>query len=156
MPYVVRICLVLVVFIIAGVALILPGIGHESAREESLNSQNLSSVSTGGVGTGGATTLSNRSPQLAVEEPPRWPSWRGPLGSGEALDAAPPTEWDEATNVRWKTALPGLGHSSPVVWDDRIYLTSAIAIGAKFDPIPDGAPGSHDNLEVEQRHQLGY
>jgi outer membrane protein assembly factor BamB len=41
---------------------------------------------------------------------------------------APPTEWnvDSGKNIRWKTAIPGLGHSSPVVWGDRIFLTSAV------------------------------
>ena len=56
-----------------------------------------------------------------------WPQFRGPsaggLGSG-----APPTEWNVASgkNILWETAIPGLGHSSPVVWGDRIFVTSAV------------------------------
>lgn len=84
----------------------------------------------------------------------QWPSWRGPLGNGFAPDAAPPVSWDEETNVKWKVELPGLGHSSPIVWGDRVYLSTAVPVGEKFDPIPDDAPGSHDNLAVEQRHEF--
>ena len=49
-----------------------------------------------------------------------WPSFRGPLASGVADGQNPPTLWDAETghNVLWKTPIPGLGHSSPVVWDD--------------------------------------
>ena len=42
-----------------------------------------------------------------------WPQWRGPLGTGVAPDAQPPVEWSETKNIRWKSALPGKGHSTP-------------------------------------------
>ena len=56
-----------------------------------------------------------------------WPSWRGPRGDGSAADAAP-LRWNGASgqNVRWKTALPGEGHSSPIVWNDRIFVTACL------------------------------
>ncbi|MEE3273870.1 MAG: PQQ-binding-like beta-propeller repeat protein, partial [Acidobacteriota bacterium] len=59
----------------------------------------------------------------------QWPSFRGPLASGVADGQNPPTAWDPETgrNVLWSTPLPGLGHSSPVVWDERIYLTTAVS-----------------------------
>ncbi|MFT4542077.1 MAG: outer membrane protein assembly factor BamB [Planctomycetota bacterium] len=50
--------------------------------------------------------------------------------------------------MRWKSPLPGLGHSSPVVWGDRIFLTSAEGLGEAFSPLPETAPGAHDNLRV--------
>ena len=58
-----------------------------------------------------------------------WPSFRGTYGSGVAVDARPPVSWDvdRSTNVAWRIGIPGLGHSSPVVWGDRVYVTSAIA-----------------------------
>ncbi len=61
-----------------------------------------------------------------------WPSFRGPQGSGVAAASTPPVRWDVAasTNVAWRTAIPGLGHSSPVVWGDRVYLTSAVSAAA--------------------------
>jgi outer membrane protein assembly factor BamB len=61
-----------------------------------------------------------------------WPSFRGPLASGVAATGRPPTSWDvtSARNVMWKAPIPGLGHSSPVVWGDRVFVTTAVAPGA--------------------------
>ena len=58
-----------------------------------------------------------------------WPSFRGPNASGIADGQAPPIRWNAATqqNVAWKMPIPGLGHSSPVVWNDRVFLTGAIS-----------------------------
>ena len=66
---------------------------------------------------------------MGVARAQEWPSFRGAYGSGVAVGAHPPTSWDvdRSTNVAWRIGIPGLGHSSPVVWGDRIYLTSAIA-----------------------------
>jgi len=56
-----------------------------------------------------------------------WPQWRGPGGQGHAPDAeGTPTEWSETKNIRWKTELPGAGHSSPLISGNRIWLTTAI------------------------------
>ncbi len=56
-----------------------------------------------------------------------WPQFRGPSAGGVGA-GAPPVEWNAASgkNILWKTAIPGLGHSSPVVWGERIFLTSAV------------------------------
>ncbi len=83
-----------------------------------------------------------------------WPSWRGPLGTGASTTADPPLRWSENQNVRWKTRLPGRGHSSPVVWGDRVYVTTSIPHGPRFEPIPETAPGAHDNVLVSQRHRF--
>ncbi|MEZ6067335.1 MAG: PQQ-binding-like beta-propeller repeat protein [Planctomycetaceae bacterium] len=56
----------------------------------------------------------------------QWPAWRGPSFSGVAPHADPPLTWSETENVAWKVAVPGKGHGSPIVWGDRIYLTTAI------------------------------
>ena len=56
----------------------------------------------------------------------RWPAWRGADGQGIADGARIPLEWSATKNVRWKTALPGRGLSSPVVWGERIFLTTAL------------------------------
>ena len=85
---------------------------------------------------------------------PEWPQWRGPLGTGEAPDAKPTLEWSEQKNVRWKTPLPGLGHSTPVVAGDQIFLTTAVPVGEKLPPRFSGVPGAHDNLPVTQRHRF--
>src|SRR5437016_5784736 len=54
-----------------------------------------------------------------------WPRFRGPNGTGEANDKNIPITFNEKDNMIWKTALPGVGHSSPIVWGDSIFLESA-------------------------------
>ncbi len=83
-----------------------------------------------------------------------WPQWRGPLGTGVAPHARPPIVWSETKNVRWKTAIPGKGHSTPIVWGNRIFLTTAIPYGDALTPKPDTAPGAHDNSPVTHRHRF--
>jgi outer membrane protein assembly factor BamB len=56
----------------------------------------------------------------------RWAGWRGPGGQGVATGTGLPTEWSESKNVAWKTPIPGKGHSSPVIWGDLVFLTTAI------------------------------
>jgi len=97
---------------------------------------------------------------VADEQAPRavdnWPQWRGPLATGVAPQGDPPVVWDETagTNIRWKTALPGLGHSTPIVWGDHVFLTTALPTGDPLPPRPSTAPGNHDNLPVTHRHQF--
>jgi outer membrane protein assembly factor BamB len=66
--------------------------------------------------------------------PPRagdrfWPQWRGPLATGEGPLANPPVEWSEEKNVRWRVEIPGRGQSSPVVWNDLVFVTTAVPVG---------------------------
>lgn len=56
-----------------------------------------------------------------------WPSWRGPRGDGTSLEQKVPTHWSATSNVLWKTAVPGAGHSSPIIWGDKLFLTTAFA-----------------------------
>ena len=62
-----------------------------------------------------------------------WPYWRGPAADGMAVGDAP-VQWSDAKNIAWRTEIPGLGHSSPVVWGDRIFLTTAIKTGTDAAP----------------------
>lgn len=82
-----------------------------------------------------------------------WPNWRGPLASGVAPHANPPTEWSEQKNVRWKISLPGKGHSSPIVFGNRVYVLAAAPVGEAQPPVHDSAPGVHDSVPVTHRHQ---
>jgi len=66
-----------------------------------------------------------------------WPGWRGPNGNGVA-DGAPPIEWSEEKNVRWKTPIPGKGLSSPIVWGERVYLTTSVGTGKKAESAHEG------------------
>ncbi|MFO0877811.1 MAG: PQQ-binding-like beta-propeller repeat protein [Gemmataceae bacterium] len=73
-----------------------------------------------------------------------WPRFRGPDGLGISTDTEVPLEWNEKKNLRWKTALPGPGSSSPVVWGDRIFVTCYTGYG-------DGSEGKPNDL---RRHLL--
>lgn len=89
-----------------------------------------------------------------------WPQWRGPGGQGISTEPAVPTEWQPDRNIAWKVALPGSGHSSPVVWGNRIYLTAAvegeIIPGAKaVEHLQDGKPWVHpDSVAADRKHTL--
>ncbi len=54
-----------------------------------------------------------------------WPGWRGPSGDGIVAAQSLPTQWNEQTNIRWRTEIPGRGHSSPIVFADTVYLATA-------------------------------
>jgi outer membrane protein assembly factor BamB len=61
----------------------------------------------------------------ALTTPADWPCWRGSLATGISLTARPPRHWSESDGVRWKVAVPGRGHSSPIVVGDRVVITTA-------------------------------
>ena len=82
-----------------------------------------------------------------------WHQWRGPLATGVAPHADPPVEWSEGKNIRWKFELPGSGHSSPIVWDNKVFITAAVPYGKALRPKYSDAPGAHDNLPVTHRYK---
>ncbi|HZL35371.1 MAG TPA: PQQ-binding-like beta-propeller repeat protein [Tepidisphaeraceae bacterium] len=59
-----------------------------------------------------------------------WPQFRGPTGQGESSGKALPIIWSSTQNIAWKTPIPGTGWSSPIVWGDRVFVTSATENGA--------------------------
>ena len=78
-----------------------------------------------------------------------WPGFRGPTGDGHAAGKNPPTKWSEKDNVRWKSAVHGKGHSSPVVLGDQVWVTTSEEV---TDPNPapakKGAPPANAVREV--------
>ena len=66
-----------------------------------------------------------------------WPQWRGPAGQGISTEKNLPTTWTASKNIKWKTAIEGRGHSSPIVWGKRIFLTTAL----DGEVIPGRTPG---------------
>jgi len=60
-------------------------------------------------------------PQTDAED---WPGWRGPRGDGTSLEEGIPTEWSATENIAWKVPTPGVGHSSPIVYGDRVFVVS--------------------------------
>ena len=87
-------------------------------------------------------------------EPPseverNWSQWRGPYATGVALHGDPPVKWSESENIRWKAAIPGRGSSSPIVWGDRLFITTAVPLeGEGTEPAPqsssEGRPRSNE------------
>jgi outer membrane protein assembly factor BamB len=55
-----------------------------------------------------------------------WPQWRGPRGQGVSDEKNLPLEWSPTKNIKWKTPISGRGHSSPIVWGNRLFLTTAV------------------------------
>ncbi len=90
-----------------------------------------------------------------------WPSFRGPEATGHGRGSTV-TEWDveSGTNVLWKTAIPGLGHSSPVIWGDRIFVTTSVPEGAESSlkvglygdiaPVNDDTPQSYRVIALDK------
>src|SRR5688500_12629224 len=70
---------------------------------------------------------------LAIGSPAEqnWGQWRGPLGNGVSPNGNPPTEWSESKNVKWKLPIPGQGSASPIVWDNHVFIQTAIPTAKK-------------------------
>lgn len=71
--------------------------------------------------------LSSASSSIADET--NWPQFRGPRGDGASPNTGLPLTWSETENIRWKTPIHGKGHSSPVIWDNQIWMTTATEDG---------------------------
>jgi outer membrane protein assembly factor BamB len=86
-----------------------------------------------------------------------WPGWRGE-GQGISTESGLPTEWSSSTNVAWKVPVGGRGHSSPIVWGDRVFLTTAVegdlAPGNKapIHKLGDKEFVHPDSVGVDKRH----
>ncbi len=66
---------------------------------------------------------------FSVPAPANWPDWRGPTGQGSSDAKGLPLHWSETQNIVWKTPIHDLGYSTPVVWGEQIWLTTATAKG---------------------------
>jgi outer membrane protein assembly factor BamB len=71
--------------------------------------------------------------QAATPPDQNWPQWRGPQQTGVAPLADPPITWSETQNIRWKAAIPGGGHATPLIWDNQIFVQTAIPTGKKVE-----------------------
>jgi outer membrane protein assembly factor BamB len=80
-----------------------------------------------------------------------WHQWRGPNANGMASQGSPPTEWTAEKNIKWKTAIPGRGNASPIVWGDKIFVLTAVDTG-KPDP---NAPAPAAEEEEEEDDDNG-
>ena len=103
-----------------------------------------------------ALTLAQASSALAPQTPSEhsWPSYRGPHGRGCADGFEAPVEWDveSGENIAWSTPVPGLSHSAPVIWGDRVYVTTAVKDGAAELRV--GLYGDIGSVEDNSEHQF--
>src|SRR5262249_33709792 len=85
-------------------------------------------------------------PPAVVTGPKNWSQFRGIGAAGIADGQFPPTAWDaeKGKNIHWKTRIPGLGHSCPVVWGDRVFATTAIS----SDPKSEFKPGLYGDVDA--------
>ena len=78
-----------------------------------------------------------------------WPQWRGPDGSGISNEKNLPSEWSPTRNIKWKTAIDGRSHSSPIVWGNRVFLTTSI----EGEAVPGAKAVTHvDEKDKEYLH----
>jgi outer membrane protein assembly factor BamB len=97
---------------------------------------------------------------LAADAPDAWPRWRGPEFDGVARGDAPLT-WSDQDHIAWKVQVPGRGHSSPVIWGDRLFLTTAVPDGSapaaapanSASPAPGGRKGGYGGGGAPQSGQ---
>ena len=82
-----------------------------------------------------------------------WPQFRGPHARGVSDDTIP-LQWnvDTGENIRWQAPIPGLAHASPIIWNDRIYLATAVKPGGKAD-LKVGLYGDGDSYKEKEPHQ---
>jgi len=84
--------------------------------------------------------------QSAADIEKNWHQWRGPYMTGISPGGDPAIEWSETKNVKWKIAIPGKGHATPIIWEDQIFLLSAVETEKE---------GKAEAREEEQQHGRG-
>lgn len=115
------------------------------------------------LGLAAALTVSVAAGPLPSEDPrDNWPQWRGPGGAGIGAGSAYPDAWSGQDGVAWRTEIPGRGHSSPIVWGNRVYVTTAV----EGEHLPGRTAPDHlgydlrpgylhpDSVGVDYRHAL--
>ena len=84
----------------------------------------------------------------------QWGNLRGPLYHGVAPNAKPPLSWAADKNIKWKRAIEGRGFSTPIVWGNRIYITTAVPYGEELEAHSEHADGAHDNMEANRKQKF--
>jgi outer membrane protein assembly factor BamB len=95
-----------------------------------------------------------------AQPPAQWPAFRGRSAAGVGDGMKLPDEWNgvKPVNIAWKVPAPGLGHSSPIVWGDRIYITTAVSSrpGATFKPGLYGEGTASEDRSVHRWQLLAF
>src|SRR5215813_3691040 len=98
--------------------------------------------------------LLSASPGKAPAPDIHWPAFRGANASGIAEGFATPTQWNAPAgeNVKWKTPIPGLGHSSPIIWGNQLFITTAVS-GQKDAKLRVGLYGDIASVQDDTSHR---
>jgi outer membrane protein assembly factor BamB len=85
----------------------------------------------------------------------QWPSFRGPMGCGYMLNSKPPASWDinNPVDIKWKTPIPGLAHSCPVIWDNLLFVTTATT-NMNDESLKVGLYGDIDEADDKKVHEF--
>lgn len=90
-------------------------------------------------------------PSEPADSEKNWPAWRGPHMTGVATSGNPPIEWSETKNVKWKVEIPGKGSSSPIVWGDKIFISTAVPTEQRAAPKKkEAAPGGGRQIDMSR------
>jgi outer membrane protein assembly factor BamB len=95
-----------------------------------------------------------RADEFAKERLNKWHQWRGPLANGSAPNGNPPVKWDDKTNIKWKTALPGPGSATPIVWGNLVFVATAVDTGREANPAD--LPKPNPRLEKKTQPPATY
>jgi hypothetical protein len=100
-----------------------------------------------------AIAIASKAKKNGVAAAKNWPSFRGMFAAGVADGQNPPTTWnaEKSVNIKWKTPIPGMAHSSPVIWGNRVFITTTISsdtssklrVGLYGDVAPDKDLSKH-------------
>ena len=84
-----------------------------------------------------------------------WPQWRGPAGTGASNETRLPETWNDTQNIAWKARLAGVGVSSPIVWGDRVFVTSQVGQSASRQGPRLGQGGNASSAEKSLTRAAG-
>ncbi|MFT5049279.1 MAG: outer membrane protein assembly factor BamB [Chlamydiales bacterium] len=135
------------------------GDAGDDKKQESEGAQGDGSVDAGSSDSAAAVGILSASAlrlsPSSSDKTQNWPSFRGPSASGVVDGYETPVEWDVDgdQNISWKTAIPGMAHSSPVIWGDHIFLTTAVKEGQEAE-LQVGLFGSIEPVADEGVHQM--
>lgn len=93
-------------------------------------------------------------PVEAQSNKEHWPQWRGPTANGVA-QANPPLKWSETENVKWKVKIPGFGSSTPIIWGDKVFISTAVPSGKKNAPKKTETEATGENREGRRGGSFG-
>ncbi|MCG9127963.1 PQQ-like beta-propeller repeat protein [Candidatus Poribacteria bacterium] len=84
-----------------------------------------------------------------------WHHWRGPNTNGTAVNANPPITWSESENIRWKVTIPGMGHATPIIWKDKIFIQTAVKSEIENTDKPDEENQLEESRSGRRRGRRG-